>query len=352
MDYIRLVKGGQEQIFCADELLQDKRFSWRIRKMKTRRLGDLYEMAGMDDYARRAWSCATHLEYGAAPNGEKRLTMGNFCQLRLCPLCIARRAKKAAYRLSRVLDLVEQRHGYKYIFLTLTAQNVDGEHLGESLQQLTKGWDRLLKQRPVKRAVKGYFRSIEITRGDGKKKADHGYNQHLHAILAVEPGYFWRGSDQYITQAEWVRRWQQALQVNYKTVLDIRATYGKKAKKASRSAAAEANKYAVKDKDYIDPSLSDERAVEILVDYTAALHRRRLTAMGGCFADAARELDIPVDLEDDDLVHLDDEEALRDDVLELIEVYQWNFGVGDYILASRRINPLWLERQRQKQQES
>lgn len=350
MDYISFVKDGQEVILRAEELLQDKRFSWRERKMKTRRLGDLYEMAGMDDYALRARTCATHLEYGASPNGERRLTMGNFCQLRLCPMCIARRAKKAAYRLSRVLDLVEQKHGYKYIFLTLTARNVAGPELGDALAQLTKAWDKLMKQRPVKRAVKGYFRSIEITRGTGGR--DKGYHPHLHAIMAVEPGYFWRGSPDYITQAEWVKRWQQALGVDYRPILDIRAAHGKGAERASRSAAAEANKYAIKDKDYIDPELSDDQAVEILVDYTRALHRRRLTAMGGALKEIAHALNYPDELEDDDLVHLEDDDKLRDDVAELIEVYNWNFGVGDYILSSRRVNPLWIERKKQEAAES
>lgn len=343
MDYISFVVDGQEVVLQAEEILQDERFAWRERKMKTRRLAELYELAEMDDYATRARTCATWLEYGVnAESGEKHLKAANFCQLRMCPLCIARRAKKSAYRLSRVLEIVEQQHGAKYIFLTLTIENVSGPELGDALALLTKAWDRLCHQRQFQRSVGGWFRAIEITRGSFE--LDRGYHPHLHVILAVEPGYFWRSSDLYITQAEWVKRWQKALRVDYKPVVDIRTTKSRGAKDASASAAAEASKYAVKDEDYIDPELTDDQAVEILVDYTRALRRRRLTAMGGWLKEAARALDMPDDIGDGDLVHLEDE-TIREDVAELIEVYNWNFGAGDYILTRREINPLRVHRE-------
>lgn len=350
MDYISFVRNGQEETLPVEELLQDERFAWRWRKMKTGRLGELYKLAGLDEYARRALSCATWLEYGADNKGEKRLQAANFCQLRLCPLCLARRAKKSAFRLSRVLDMVEQQYGAKYIFLTLTMRNVSGPELGDALGQLTKAWDRLCKQRPVKRALRGAFRAIEITRGDGKRKDDKGYHPHIHVIGAVDPGYFWRSSDLYITHDDWVRRWRKALKVDYDPVVHIQATKARGARVASRSAAAEASKYVIKDEEYIDPDLTDDQAVEILMDYTNALYGRRLTSMSGWLKEAAHVLDFPDDLEDGDLVYLEDE-TIREDVAELIEIYNWNFGVGDYILSSRRVNPLWIKRKQQEQED-
>lgn len=352
MDYITYEKAGQVATLPVVFLLTDKRFAWRWRKVRTWRLGHLYELAGMNEYANRARTCATLLKYGTdekAKDEDKKLVMANFCQLRLCPLCIGRRAKKSAYRLSRVLNSVEQQHGAKYIFLTLTMKNVEGPELGDALGKLTKAWDKLMRQRPVRRAIKGWFRAIEITRGDGKRKADHGYNQHLHAILAVEPEYFKRKNGLYITHDEWVRRWRKAAQLDYDPSVRIQTTKARGAKDASLSAAAEASKYTIKDEDYIDPSLTDEQAVEILVDYTRALHKRRLTAMGGWLKEAAKALDMPEQLEDGDLVHVDEEEGLREDVAELIETYQWNFGVGDYILVSREVNPLRVIRKEKEE---
>ena len=296
----------------CQEVLVDK-FRWKEAKAKTMRLYELYEAAGYHDYAVRTRDCATFLQFNVYQSGARKLKTANFCKMRLCPMCIARRARRNAWQLSRVLDLTEQRHDARYLFLTLTIQNVDGEHLGEALQQLTDAWNRFLKQRQIERSVKGWFRAIEITRR-GK-----GYHPHIHAILAVEPDYFSRASRQagkYLNQTDLIDRWQKALRVAYRPSVRIQATKAKGEYSGKAKAAAEAGKYAVKDSEYIDPKIPESRAVEILRDYTEALHRRRLTACGGWLKEAARELDAE-DLDDGDLIHVD-ADSLRDDVAELI----------------------------------
>lgn len=341
MDDYNTAENGLQQEHLSEpepmEVLTDEHYPWKERKMKTVKLAKLYQMAGMPEYADRAKSCATWLEYMAQSDGSKQLYAANFCHLRLCPMCLARRAKKAAYKLSQVLDVCDQRHKAMYLFLTLTVRNVDGEHLGAALGQLTKAWDRLMRHRQVARSVKGWFRAIEITR---KAK---GYHPHIHAILAVEPEYFGRKSGLYISHDEWVRRWQMALGVDYKPSVRIQTAKAKGEYSGGRAAAVEAAKYAVKDSDYIDPHLPDALAVEIVRDYTNALHRRRLTAFGGWLKAIAAQLDAG-DLDDGDLIHVD-ETRLREDVAELIEEYNWHFGAGDYILTTRRVNPLRVVRE-------
>lgn len=318
--------------------LQDDRFPWAERKVKTVRLAKLYQKAGYPEYSQKAATCSTWLQYGVSADGSKQLSAANFCQLRLCPLCIARRAKRAAYKLSQVLDRVEGEHGAMFLFLTLTVRNVPGDQLGPTLGQLTKAWDRLCKHRHIQAAVKGWFRALEITRN----RKDQTYHPHIHAILAVPPGYFVRGSDLYIDHAEWVDRWQKALRVDYRPSVYIETAKAKGEFIGGRAAAVEAAKYAVKDSDYIDASLPEGEAIQILREYTEALHRRRLTAYGGWLKAAAKALDAE-DLDDGDLVHIDDE-TIREDVAELIETYNWNFGAGDYVLTSRQVNPLKLQR--------
>lgn len=301
--------------------------------MGSARLARLYEVAGWKDYAMRAASCATWLQYGASTQGDRRLQAANFCDLRLCPMCTGRRALKNAARLSQVMNMTEAKHGYQFLFLTLTVQSCDGEDLGAVLSQLTRAWDRLVRQRPVLAAVKGWFRAIEITRSPLT-----GYHPHIHAILAVDPEYFRRKSGQYLTQAEWVRRWQMALKVSYKPVVHIQKT---KDGKGGIGAALEAAKYTTKDSEYIDRDLDEQEGAQIVMDYTKALHRRRLVAYGGVMKDIAAQLG--ADKDDGDLVHVD-EEGVRDDLAELIEDYGWHFGAGDYILTDRRVNPLKVVR--------
>ena len=337
-------------------VLEDRRFPWRERKEKTMQLSELYDKAGYPEYAARTRDCATYLTFNVYQSGERRLKTANFCKLRLCPMCIGRRARRAVWKLSKVLDMVEQEHQAKFIFLTLTMQNVDGEHLGAALEQLTKAWDRFRDQQQIKRSVKGWFRSIEITRGDNRYhkdrksgrmvyKPDNGYHPHLHVILAVEADYFSRESrksGKYLNQSDLIDRWQKALRVDYRPSVQIETAKAKRkgggVDSASLAAAKEAAKYPIKDEDYIDQTLPEGRAVEIVRDYTEALRKRRLMAFGGWLKDAARALDAD-DLEDGDLIHTE-EDAPREDLLVMVDAYGWHFGAGDFILSNRQINPL------------
>lgn len=365
MDYITYVDGLQVQISGEGEVetLADERFAWRERKVKTVRLAELYDKAGYPEYSERARTCATWIQFAEWADGSKRLSAANFCQLRMCPMCTARRARKAAYKISQVLNRVEREHQAKFIFLTLTMENVPGPELGAAIGQLTKAWDRFLDQRQIQRSIKGSYRAIEITRGDNRwhksKKTgkmefwpDNGYHAHLHAIGAVEPDYFSRESrksGKYLNQSDLIDRWQKALRVDYKPSVRIQTTKGKTGKgqvvaAAGAEAAIEAGKYAVKDEEYIDPSLPEERCVEILKDYTNALHRRRLTAFGGWMKEAAKALEADNLEEDSDLVHVDDD-SIREDVADMISTFNWHFGAGDFILARRDANPLKVKRE-------
>ena len=344
MDYITY-NNGVQVIVSGDgeiETLEDRRFNWKERREKNMRLDGLYEKAGYPEYAARVRDCATFLEFATPEGGERRLQTANFCKLRLCPMCIGRRARRAAWKLSRVLGMVEREHKAKFLFLTLTLRNVPGQKLGNALGQLTKAWERFLGQRQIERSVKGWFRAIEITRGDGIRKEDKGYHPHLHAILAVEPDYFSRKSrksGKYLNQDDLILRWQKALRVDYLPSVEISTTKAKRKRggveSATLAAAKEGAKYPIKDEDYIDQKLPEDRAVEIIRDYTEALRKRRLTAFGGWLKEAARKLDAE-DLDDGDLIHTEDE-TIREDVRLLIERFCWHFGAGDYILAGREI---------------
>lgn len=301
--------------------------------MKSNRLVRLYHLAGYEQYADRVEFCATYMKFGII--GENRgLLSANFCKLRLCPICTARGAVVRAKLLSRVMDAVQVEHKCQYLFLTLTIKNVPGEKLGEAIGQLTKAWDRLLHHRPVQAAVMGSFRAIEITRNGDM------YHPHIHAIIAVEDAYFAKKNGLYLTQAEWLRRWQMALKVDYKPTVDIRRTNDNK---GGKGAVLEAAKYVTKDSDYISDSLSDEQAAQIVTDYTRALYHRRLTSFTGWLKETAQRLQA------DDLDHVDleqgDDATIREDLAEVIEEYGWHFGAGDYVLARRYVNPLRVKRE-------
>ena len=97
----------------------------------------------------------------------------------------------------------------------------------------------------------------------------------------------------------------------------------------------EAAKYATKDSEYLNPRIAKEKAAEIVATYDAALHRKRLTAMGGWVKEAAAQL--ALDVEDDgDLVHdVDGAGELTSETAQLLEDYGWHFGVSDHVLSAR-----------------
>lgn len=321
--------------------------------MKSNRLVRLYHLAGYEQYAERVEGCATWLTFWVA--GDRReLKSANFCGLRLCPMCVARGAVVRARLLSKVMDAVQAEHKCQYIFVTLTIRNVTGDKLGEALSELCAGWRRLMNQRPVKAALRGWFRAIEITRNTEPGDWYGTFHPHIHAIFAVEDEYFKPKSPLYLTHADIKARWRKAMRLSYDPRVNIKATYEggrkknrKKIRKvgddeASRGAVLEAAKYATKDSDYISDSLSDDEAAQVVRDYTKALYHRRLTAFGGWLKEKAVQLQA-ADLDNVDLIQ-GEEATIREDLAVVIEEYGWHFGAGDYVLARRYINPLRVTR--------
>ena len=326
------------------EPLDDPKFKWREKKIRGLVLADAYKDGGDGKRAEKSVTCSTWLQYYADADGRRReLHRFNACQQRLCPLCAARKAKIAARRLGRVLARVRADHaGTQLIFLTLTMENVPGDKLRDALDQLTGAWHNLIRRRPVARAVRGWFRALEITRN----AAADTYHPHIHAILVVEDDYFSRASGLYLKHDTWVDMWQQSLRVQYRPGVDIRSTYVKAGKQlskgveAAQAAAVEAAKYACKDADYTSPGLSRAKRAEIVKIYTGALAGKRMTGMGGWVKDAAAALKLEIEADQDDLVHDDDGSGeLTAETAEVLEDYGWHFGLMEHYLTGRKANP-------------
>lgn len=340
--------------------LRDK-FAFRETKQKTMGTRRLYKLMGDDDRADKLAACATHLEFYENADGSKRTLHGmNACQSRMCPMCAARKARRTASRLFRILDAVDADHKRQYrgLFLTLTIRNVKGEDLRDALDLLTTAWAKLRRRRCFARAVRGWYRAIEIT----YNRETGEYHPHIHAILLVDRDYYADRNAKavknglYIRQGKdedeisgyknptWIQLWQESLQVDYLPSVQVSAVHKKHSHdttdSATRDAVIEAAKYATKDADYLNPTMPDDEAVAVLRTYTEALTRKRLTAMGGWIQEAADKLDLdPEDVTD--LVHDDEDsaDALTSGTAEYIAVYGYRFRYGDYFLREKYQNP-------------
>jgi plasmid rolling circle replication initiator protein Rep len=215
-----------------------------------------------------------------------------------------------------VVDYLNKGGSFKYALLTLTVENCTGAELRSTLDMMMHGINLLFQRTDVKKAVKGWYRGLEITRN-----ADTGlFHPHVHLLLCVPKSY--ATSRYYISQKKWAQLWRDCCKMEYDPIVDIRFLKGD-----MRKGFAEVAKYAAKESDYIVPTDFD-LTVDVVADLDAALHKRRLISYGGNIAEARRALKLQ-DEETADLIHVDDESVSEETVRQV--VYFWSSGFSNYI---------------------
>ena len=314
------------------EILQDtkngKDNNWKERKESTLDLAASYKRIGSNK-SYRVLDCSTFLEFRLTTVNDLKLTNANFCKVRLCPMCSWRRSLKIFGQVSRVMDHVEENYNYRYIFLTLTVKNCYGKDLRDTLDLMTKAFNKMNQRKAFKQAIKGYFRSLEIT----YNKKDGTYHPHFHMILAVNKNYF-TDDRTYLSQEKWTSLWQSCLKVEYTPIVDVRRIKEDENKSFGK-AVAETAKYTVKADDFLirdeKGNIQENLTDEVVETLDHALHRKRLTSFGFIFKEIHKELNLD-DSEDGDLINTDNED-LREDLTNIILRYQWNIGIKNYVLV-------------------
>lgn len=315
---------------------------WREKRLFTQQIADLYKHVNLKK-ANRLENCATFLTFRKTTFSKKmRLARGNFCHVRLCPMCQWRRACKVHSQMLKILSEIEARGlSFSYIFLTLTCRSVCADDLAQTLDMLQTAWHRFVNLRGFKDIVKGLYKGLEIThdvnptvtakmlepkRGRPTKWMQAGccvgdvnptyntYHPHYHVILAVPNGYF-KGRN-YIPHALWVEMWRKCLRADYSPIVDVRKVKGDTSK-----AIAETCKYTVKESDILTGNAAFD--VDTLRTLDAALHKRRFAAFGGVFKDIQKELN----LTDEDDPNPDTSDSLEEGK-ELS--YVWLTGLRNY----------------------
>ncbi|MCQ9987360.1 protein rep, partial [Staphylococcus aureus] len=215
----------------------------------------------------------------------------------------------------------------RWLFLTLSTRNaIDGDTLEQSLKHLTESFRRLFKYKKVSKNLIGFMRSTEVT----VNKNDGSYNQHMHVLLCVESKYF-RGSENYISQNDWIDFWQKALQVNYRPVANIKAIKpNQKGDKDIQAAIKETSKYSVKSSDYLTGD--SEKDSEIVNDLEKGLYRKRMLSYGGLLKQKHKILNLD-DAEDGNLINTSDEDKTTDEEEKAHSITAiWNFEKQNYYL--------------------
>ena len=337
---------------------------WRSKKNKTmalsksfHRVGDTmpddesgrYTAEKLHKKANRIWWCGTQLGFKLAVETLlKVLYKANFCRERMCIMCDWRRSIKVFWQVSKVMDVVQERHpDLVPIFLTMTVRNCKGEDLGKTLDSMFHGWKKMIETKKFERTVIGWFRALEVTVNPDERITQRLYNKrkkfyreqelkvgdpnpvydtyhpHFHVVLLVDKSYFAKDNKDYMKTADWVQLWRKSCGLDYDPVCDIRKT---QKTKEGRVKVAEVAKYTLKDTEFIredKPEWMDKTVWEL----SQALKGRRLVAFGGLMKTIHKELGLKVD--DENLVNITDE-TIREDLVSMVELYEWSFSALNY----------------------
>ena len=334
---------GELQRIFRDYSATGKERPWRKHKIENQLVETCYRMLAeketeqkkdWEERANRLHNCGMHLFFNIYQNDgkeEKKVKYAESCRVRLCPLCAWRRSIKIQVHARKILERMQQETGYAYLLVTLTVPNVSGQALSEKISEMMKAWDRLMKRQRIKKAVKGWYRGLEITHNvNPESKSYDTYHPHFHCILAVDKNNYFNGRD-YIKQAEWLELWRKAMQDPEIMQVDVRRVKPKKGEEGGDgivSAVCEVAKYTVKASDYVLPT-DWELSCETVATLDWALRKRRLVAFGGVMKEWHKKLNLDDEI-DGNL--MEDGETPNGELLrEMCAV--WHVGYQQYIMA-------------------
>lgn len=233
----------------------------------------------------------------------KRLHKTDACGNRFCPICTWKTAKKDAIKISVMMEALKEIEKKEFLFLTLTAPNVNGEELRDEIDRFNQGVNKLFQRRHVKRIVKGYIRKLEVTTDQEKqitedlykRKKDYydlrglkvgnpnptynTYHPHMHIIVVVNKSYFNKPSE-FISKAEWLELWRSCMRDNSITQVDARKVSSTNT--GNSNAVLEIAKYSAKGSDlYHSETVFDT--------FYRALKRRQLIVFSGLMKDYVKK---------------------------------------------------------------
>jgi len=284
---------------------------YSVKKMSAQKIADLYWKLNEITKCQAITQCGKYLEFKECLNdGYKHLINARFCRERLCPFCAWRRQRKFIIQTMKIMYHLQNE--YRLIFITLTQKNCNGENLSQSIDDMLRGFKKLMNKRQVMRQFEGIIRAIEIT----KNEESNFYHPHLHLLVAVKKDYFKKNNDEYLKQPELATMWKECLNLDYIPLVSIEAV------KDSKGAVSEVVKYQVKDFD-----IKDTQTLRV---YDTALKYKRLIAFTGVFQKIRKTLALS-DIEIVDYEDYKNESLCPRCGSKLYNImYSWNLGAGQY----------------------
>lgn len=336
-----IAESNEEYEILHDVTKTGKDRNWKERKMGNLRFSErLAKLDYKESVVERVRTCGEVLRFVKDPLKGLKLYQAFFCKNRLCPMCNWRRSMKYSWQAKQIIDKALKIYpNARFLFLTLTIKNVSGYALSEAIKEINKSFHRLFRRKKVKKNMLGFIRALEVTYSD----KNGNYHPHIHVLLMVKPTYF-KNKENYISQSEWTKMWEESANLDYTPVVNIKAVKEKVARDDLKNdfsedgilkAVLETAKYPVKpfeveyDKNGKKIKRSEEKLTEITGDLMDGLYKKRQLGFGGILKDIRKELQLD-DIENGDLVNTSDEKT-ETSTGEVIVAY-WNYTKGNYFI--------------------
>ena len=200
-------------------------------KMTDKRLQDVHDCRNIIKYA-----------YGEDVETEQMFSKALYmesCKYRMCPACQRADAINDSLRLYLRLE-----KNKRFIFVTLTVPNVPGDELKNTMRDMNKAYDKLMRRKQFLQFDSSVAK-MEIT----YNARANTFHPHLHVILAVDDAYFDKSNTQYLTQAQLLEHWRGVTGDDSITQVDVRAVKNNSDDDFEK-AVLEISKYTAKDYDY------------------------------------------------------------------------------------------------------
>lgn len=288
-----------------EDFNQELKSKFLPKKRLSRKVSAVYHALGDEGRAKKVYNCSDVIEVVKLDNGEIKLSNVHFCKDQFCPLCAWRKELKMYNQLKKVVDHIKDE--YSFIFITLTVRNCicNPKVLKETIQDMNKGYNKLVRRSRYKAVFKGVLKTLEVTYNNDTKTL----HPHFHLLVAVPKNYF--TSDLYIKQEQLVQDWADVCNLAYAPSVRIQKVINKKVSKKGKvytrdfsSAVAELAKYPVKCTDYL--KYDNETNKKVLNAVSVALYRAKMFIFTGVLKQARLELKLS-DI-DDDLLNIDDDD--------------------------------------------
>src|SRR5699024_7463034 len=234
---------------------------------------------------------------------------GNTCKNRFCSICAWKKSRKDALALSVMMAYLKQEEKKEFIFLTLTAPNVEADELENEIKHYNHSFQKLMQRKEVKNIVKGYARKLEITYNEERDD----YHPHFHILITVNKSYC-TDTKQYINRDRWLELWQQVTKNPTITQVDVRKVRNSKDNKVFEIA-----KYSAKDSDY----LINQEVFEVFYN---ALKGKRLIVYSGLFKKAMTKF------KEGKL-----DEYKEKDLTKYVYAIMYNWGSKEYLEIEKRL---------------